>query len=149
MYRKILVSTDGSRLSDRAVKEATLLAKAVDAKLVLFHVLPPVRQPIYSEGSSALIGIGSRSKARKAAAAQARRVLAAAGKKAEAAGVAATKDYAVSASPHDGIVAAAQKHRCDLIVMASHGRRGLSRFLLGSETQAVLSRARVPVLVVR
>jgi nucleotide-binding universal stress UspA family protein len=147
MYRRILVPTDGSRLSDRAVKEATLLAKAADAKLLLLHVLPPLTQPIYSEGSSAIMG--SRSKARKAAAARARRLLAAAGKAPEAAGVAASNHYAVSASPHDGIVAAAQKLRCDLIVMASHGRHGLSRFLLGSETQAVLSRARVPVLVVR
>lgn len=147
MYKKILVPTDGSRLSDRAVKEAMLLAQALDAKLVLFHALPPTQQPIYSEGSSAMLG--SRQRARKAAGSRARRMLAAAAKKVEAAGVAASRDYAVSTSPHDGIVAAAQKHHCDLIVMASHGRRGLSRVLLGSETQAVVSRARVPVLVVR
>lgn len=147
MYQKILVPTDGSRLSDRAVKEATLLARAVGAKLVLFHALQPVPQPIYSEGRS--VHAGSSQRARKAAAARARRILAAAAVRAEAAGVTASKDYASGASPHDAIVAAAQKHHCDLIVMASHGRRGLSRFLLGSETQAVLSRARVPVLVVR
>jgi nucleotide-binding universal stress UspA family protein len=147
MYKKILVPTDGSRLSDRAVKEATLLAQALDAKLVLFHAFPPTQQPIYSEGSSAMLV--SRQRSRKAAASRARRLLSAAAKKVEAAGVAVSKDYAACASPHDGIVAAAQKHRCDLIVMASHARRGLARFLLGSETQAVVSRARVPVLVVR
>ena len=147
MYRKILVPTDGSRLSDRAVKEASLLAQSIGAKLVLFHALPDVQQPIYSEGSSTLLV--SRQRTRKAAASRARRVLTAAAKKARAAGVSASKEYAAGVSPHDTIVAAAQKHRCDLIVMASHGRRGLSRFLLGSETQAVLSRARVPVLVVR
>ena len=148
MYRKILVPTDGSRLSDRAVKEATLLAQAMDAKLVLFHALPDVhQQPIYSEGSSALLV--SRRRVRKAAASRARGILTAAAKKAQAAGVSASRKYAAAASPHDAIVTAAQKHRCDLIVIASHGRRGLSRFLLGSETQAVLSRARVPVLVVR
>lgn len=147
MYRKILVPTDGSRLSERAVKEATLLAKAVNAKLVLFHALPRTPQPIYAEGSSAMLV--SRQRARRADASRARRLLAAAGKNVEAAGVSASRDYATSASPHDAIVAAAQKHHCDLIVMASHGRRGLSRFLLGSETQAVVSRARVPVLVVR
>ena len=146
MYKKILVPTDGSRLSDRAVKEATLLAQALEAKLVLFHAFPPTQQLIYSEGSSAMLV--SRQRLRKAAASRARRVLSAATKKV-AAGVPVSKDYAACASPHDGIVAAAQKHRCDLIVMASHARRGLSRFLLGSETQAVVSRARVPVLVVR
>lgn len=147
MYKKILVPTDGSRLSDRAVKEATGLAQALHAKLILFHAFESIQQPIYSEGSSALLV--SRQRARKTAASRARRLLSAAAKKTEAAGVPVSKDYAACTSPHDGIVAAAQKHRCDLIVMASHGRRGLSRVLLGSETQAVVSRARVPVLVVR
>jgi nucleotide-binding universal stress UspA family protein len=147
MYRKILVPTDGSRLSDRAVKEATRLAQVLNAKLVLFHALQEMRQPIYSEGSSTVLA--SRQRVRKAAASRARKILAAAAKKAESLGLSATKDYAAGASPHDAIVAAAQRHHCDLIVMASHGRRGLSKFLLGSETQAVLPRARVPVLVVR
>jgi nucleotide-binding universal stress UspA family protein len=147
MYRKILVPTDGSRLSDRAVREAARLAQVVNAKLVLFHALPEMRQPIYSEGSSTVLA--SRQRVRKAAASRARRILAAAAKKAAAVGLSASKDYAAGSSPHDAIVAAAQKHRCDLIVMASHGRRGLSKFLLGSETQAVLPRVRVPVLVVR
>jgi len=147
MYRKILVPTDGSRLSDRAVKEATRLAQVLNAKLVLFHALPEMQQPIYSEGSSTVLA--SRQRVRKAAAARARKILAAAAKKAESLGLSATKDYAAGASPHDAIVVAAQRHHCDLIVMASHGRRGLSKFLLGSETQAVLPRARVPVLVVR
>ena len=147
MYRKILDPTDGSRLSDRAVKEAARLAQIVSAKLVLFHALPEMHRPLYSEGSSA--GLVSRPRARKAAASRARKILANAARMAEAMGVSASKDYASGASPHDAIVAAAQKHRCDLIVMASHGRRGLSKFLLGSETQAVLPRVRVPVLVVR
>jgi nucleotide-binding universal stress UspA family protein len=147
MYRKILVPTDGSRLSDRAVKEAARLAQILNAKLVLFHALPNVQQPIYSEGGSAMLLSAQR--ARKAAVSRARRILATAAKKAEAAGVPTSRDYATGFSPHDAIVAAAQKHHCDLIVMASHGRRGLSRYLLGSETQAVLPRAKVPVLVVR
>ncbi len=147
MYRKILVPTDGSRLSDRAVKEATLLAQALQAKLVLFHAFPAAPQPIYTEGGSSRLM--SRAHAHKLAVARARRILSAAAKKAEVAGVATSRDYAACASPHDGIVAAAQKNRCDLIVMASHGRRGLSRIFLGSETQAVVARARVPVLVVR
>ena len=146
MYKKILVPTDGSRLSDRAVKEATLLAQALDAKLVLFHAFSSIQQPIYSEGSSALLV--SRQRSRKAAASRARRVLSAAAKKV-AASVPVSKDYADCASPHDGIVAAAQKHRCDLIVMASHGRRGISALLLGSETAKVLTHSTIPVLVYR
>ncbi len=90
MYRKILVPTDGSRLSDRAVKEATLLAKALGAKLVLFHAFPSTQVPIYAEGGSA--ALVPRRRARRIAAARAGRVLAAAGKKAEAAGVATSRE---------------------------------------------------------
>jgi nucleotide-binding universal stress UspA family protein len=149
MYRNILVSTDGSGLSDRALKAAAGLAKLAGAKLVLFHcVPPPIQMPVYSEGLS--LPHVSRQKAHKAAVAKAHRVLAAAAKKAAAAaGIAAGSEYAISASPHDAIVAAVQRRKCDLIVMASHGRSGLSRFLIGSVTQAVLSRTKVPVLVVR
>ena len=67
----------------------------------------------------------------------------------KAAKVPVSKAWAISGSPHDAIVDIAKRRRCDLIVMASHGRKGLSRLLLGSETQAVLSRVSVPVLVVR
>ena len=147
MYRNILVPTDGSRLSDKAIREAVMLAKAGGAKLVLFHAVPPYQMPVYVEGM-ALPNL-PRQKAARASANKARRVLAAAGKKVQAVGVSVSKAWAISVSPHEAIVAVARKRRCDLIVMASHGRRGLSRLLLGSETQAVLSRVNVPVLVVR
>jgi nucleotide-binding universal stress UspA family protein len=147
MYSNILVPTDGSRLSDKAVREAAMLAKLGNGKLLLFHVVAPYQMPVYSEG----VAIPSlpREAALKASARKAGRVLAAAEKKALAAKVPVSRAWAISGSPHDAIVEIARKRRCDLIVMASHGRSGFSRLLLGSETQAVLSRVNVPVLVVR
>jgi nucleotide-binding universal stress UspA family protein len=134
-------------LSDKAIREAIMLAKAGGAKLVLFHAVPPYRTPVYIEAMavpSLPKQMGTRVSANKA-----RRVLAAAGKKVQAAGIPMSKVWAISVSAHEAIVAVAQKSKCDLIVMASHGRLGLSRLLLGSETQAVLSRVNVPVLVIR
>jgi nucleotide-binding universal stress UspA family protein len=147
MYTNILVPVDGSRLSDKAVKEAAALAKAGGGKLLLFHVVAPYQMPVYAEGMT----MPSIPKERfaKVSARKAGRVLAAAEKKAMAAKVPVSRAWAISGSPHDAIVDIARRRRCDLIVMASHGRRGLSRLLLGSETQAVLSRVSVPVLVVR
>lgn len=147
MYENILVPTDGSRLSDKAVREAVMLAKAGNAKLLLFHVVAPYQMPVYSEGVT--MPPVPRERATKSSARRATRILAAAGKRAQSAGVPVRKAWAISGSPHDAIVEIAKKRKCDLIVMASHGRRGLSRLLLGSETQAVLSRVNVPVLVVR
>jgi len=147
MYRNILVPTDGSRWSDRAVKEAAMLAKASGGKLLLFHTVPPYQMPIYSEGMT--VRVPSIETIRKDTARKARKALAAAERRAKAAGVPVAAEFAVSAYPHEAIIATAKKRRCDLIVMASHGRTGLSRFLLGSVAQAVLGRADVPVLVVK
>lgn len=147
MYRNILVPTDGSRWSDRAVKEAAMLAKASGGKLLLFHTVAPYQMPIYSEGMT--VPYFPKEKVRKDANRKARKALAAAERKAKAAGVPVTAEFAVSAYPHEAIIATAKKRRCDLIVMASHGRTGLSRFLLGSVAQAVLGRSAIPVLVVR
>ena len=147
MYANILVPVDGSRLSDKAVKEAAMLAKAGGGKLLLFHVVAPYQMPVYAEGMT----IPSLPKERfaKISARKAGRVLISAEKKVKAAKVPVSRAWAISGSAHDAIVDIARRRKCDLIVMASHGRRGLSRLLLGSETQAVLSRVSVPVLVVR
>jgi nucleotide-binding universal stress UspA family protein len=147
MYEKILVPTDGSRLSDKAVREAVMLAKAGKAKLLLFHVVAPYQMPVYAEGMTMPTVSGA--KAARISARRAGRILAAAAKRVQAAKVPVSKAWAISGSPHDAIVEIVKRRKCDLIVMASHGRRGLSRLLLGSETQAVLSRVNVPVLVVR
>lgn len=147
MYTNILVPTDGSRLSDKAVKEAVMLAAAGKGKILLFHVVAPYQMPVYAEGMT--LPSLPRERAMKASAQKAGRILAAAEKRVRAAKVPVSRAWAVSGTPHDAIAEIARKRRCNLIVMASHGRKGLSRMLLGSETQAVLSRVNVPVLVVR
>lgn len=147
MYANILVPTDGSRLSDKAVREAVMLAAAGKAKILLFHVVAPYQMPVYAEGMT-LPSI-PRERAMKTSAHKAGRILAAAEKRVRAAKVPVSRAWAISGAPHHAIAEIARKRKCDLIVMASHGRSGLSRMLLGSETQAVLSRVNVPVLVVR
>lgn len=147
MYQKILVPTDGSRLSDKAVREAVMLAQAGKGKLILFHVVAPYQMPVYAEGMTMPTVSGE--KAARISARRAGRILSAAAKRVQAAKVPVSKAWAISGAAHDAIVEIAKRRKCDLIVMASHGRRGLSRLLLGSETQAVLSRVSVPVLVVR
>ena len=147
MYAHILVPTDGSRLSERAVKHAVMLAKAGGGKLLLFHVVAPYQMPVYAEGMR--VPSLPREAVLKNSARRAARILAAAEKKATAAKVPAGKAWAISGSPHHAIAEIAHKRGCDLIVMGSHGRSGLSRLLLGSETQAVLARVKIPVLVVR
>jgi nucleotide-binding universal stress UspA family protein len=124
-----------------------LARMAGKAKILLFHVVAPYQMPVYAEGMT--LPSMPRERALKTSARKAGRILSAAEKKVVAAKVPVSRAWAISGSPQDAIVEIARKRRCDLIVMASHGRRGLSRLLLGSETQAVLSRVKVPVLVVR
>jgi nucleotide-binding universal stress UspA family protein len=147
MYSRILVATDGSELSQKAVTSAIDLAVACKADLVALQVVPPY--PIsYFEGGIAIDGAeiqrietlwADNAQANVAAIAQ---TALAKGVKAQAL---TTRSDVVSSA----VIAAAQKQGCDLIVMASHGRRGITRLLLGSETQQVLTHARTAVLVVR
>jgi len=149
MYAHILVPTDGSPLSERAVKHAAMLAKAGGGKLLLFHVVAPYEVPVYAEGTKIRRRSLPREAVLKNSEKQAGRVLAAAEKKAKAAKVATERAWAISGSPRHAIAEIAGKRGCDLIVMGSHGRTGLSRLLLGSETHGVLARVKIPVLVVR
>jgi nucleotide-binding universal stress UspA family protein len=147
MYANILVPTDGSRLSDKAVRQAAMIAQAGGGKLLLFHVVAPYQMAVYAEGMQ-MPSIPRetilRNAARKAA-----RILARAEKPAKAAKVPSGRAWAISGSPDYAIAEIARKRRCDLIVMGSHGRTGLSRLMLGSETQSVLGKVKIPVLVVR
>jgi nucleotide-binding universal stress UspA family protein len=149
MYKRILVSTDGSELSDAAIKEAAKLAKESGAKLVLFHAAPHYHLSPLSEGFSAPGRTDERTLASEAMEAEAERILASAAKNVNLAGVALEQQFTVSNLPYEAIIEAAKKFQCELIVMASHGRRGLAGVLLGSETQKVLTHATIPVLVVR
>ena len=148
MYKNILVPIDGSKLSEKAAKEAVALARAVGAKLTLFHCVADFPAPVYAESAIMAAQITS-GQYRKEAVRHAEETLAKAAAKLASAGLTIDTLHAVADLPYEAIVGAAAKKKCDLIVMASHGRRGLSGFLLGSETQKVLTHSKVPVLVVR
>ena len=147
MYRTLLVATDGSKLSDKAVAHAIGLAQAVGASLTAFYAAPDYPMPAYADG--VVYEPVSRKEYAKLAAEDAQKILGAAATKAEAAGVICKTAYAIAAAPWEAILAAAKKNKVDAIVMASHGRRGISAVLLGSETQKVLTHSKLPVIVVR
>lgn len=147
MYQNILVPTDGSKLSDKAVKHALSLAGALQAKIVAFYVAPPYPVPYYPEG--VVVETMSSKDYEKAVGEQAARILGRVTKAAETVQVPASSAHVIADAPWEAILAAARKHRCDAIVMASHGRRGLAGLILGSETQKVLTHSKIPVIVVR
>ncbi|HWI81197.1 universal stress protein [Ramlibacter sp.] len=147
MYRKLLVATDGSPLSKKAVRSAIELAGAVGAELVALYVVP--RYPVsYFEGG---VSIAPQEIARieQQWSDKGQAVVDAVRDTAQAAGVKARAVVSRSDLVAESILSAAKKYKCDLVVMASHGRRGLKRILLGSETQHVLTHSTVPVLVLR
>ena len=147
MFKHILVPTDGSALSDSTVARAVSFAKETGARITFFYSQPDFPMPIYGEG--ALIDPTTPEKFAKSAASEAEAILSKARGAAEAAGVACDSDTAVNEVPYEAIIDAADRHGCDLIFMASHGRRGIAGLLLGSETQKVLTHSKTPVLVYR
>ena len=148
MYTNILVATDGSDLSAKAVEAACRLAAAVGAKLTGFYAKPAFSAPVYAEGAAFgnMIGHARFDEQSKA---HADEVLAQVRAEAKKCGLDAALMSDSSIEPYEAIIKAAQSSGCDLIVMASHGRRGLSGLILGSETQKVLTHSTTPVLVIR
>ena len=147
MYRKILVATDGSVLSKKAVRSAIELAGAVGAELIALYVVP--RYPVaYFEGG-VTVSTADIARTEKQWAEHGQAVVDAVHDAAAAAGVKAKATITRSDLIAEAILATVKKNKCDLVVMASHGRRGLKRILLGSETQQVLTHSTVPVLVLR
>jgi nucleotide-binding universal stress UspA family protein len=147
MYARILVATDGSSLSKKAVANAIGLAATCGAELVALKVVPRYPQA-YFEGS---IPLNAKDVARIEAqwSEEAQAAVDAVKKLAEAKGVKTKALVSRSDIVSDAIIAAAKKQKADLVVMASHGRKGIKRLLLGSETQQVLTHGHVPVLVLR
>ena len=147
MYQRILVATDGSDLSKTAVSSAIDLAAAIGAELVALYVVP--RYPVsYFEGGIT-ISVDDIARTEKQWSDKGQAVVDAVQQEAKARGVSAKAVVAQSDLVAESIMAAATKHGCDLVVMASHGRKGIRRILLGSETQHVLTHSTVPVLVLR
>lgn len=147
MFKHILVPTDGSPLSTDTVKKAVDFARETGAKVTFFYAKPDYPVAFYGEG--ALIDPTTPEKFAEMAEKQAQEILAAAQKLAAAAGLTCAAVASTSDVPYEAIINAAASSGCDLIFMASHGRRGLSGLLLGSETQKVLTHSKVPVLVYR
>jgi len=147
MYKRILVATDGSSLSKKAVANAIALAATCGAELVALKVVPRYPQT-YFEGSVPL-SAAEIGRIEKQWADAATENLAAVQKSATGKGVTCKGVTVKSDVVSDAIIAAAKKHKADLIVMASHGRKGIKRLLLGSETQQVLTHSHIPVLVLR
>ena len=147
MFTRIMLATDGSKLSQKAVKSAIDMASKFNAELVAVKVIPRYVQT-YFEGSFTVADIDVKSiEAQWAAGAQ--QVLDKIATSAAAKGVIVKTSVIKSDDISDGLVKAANKMKADLIVMASHGRKGVKRLLLGSETQNVLTHSEVPVLVLR
>jgi nucleotide-binding universal stress UspA family protein len=153
MYSHILVPTDGSELSLRAVHEAIRLARCTGARLTAFHAMPQYMPVYYGEaamvapgGMEAVFDQGSFEKQTQQ---QADNALAEVARLAAEAGVTVSVVSERHDGPADAILKQAAALGCDAIVMASHGRRGLAGLLLGSETTKVLTHCKIPVLVVR
>ncbi len=148
MFKNILVCTDGSRLSDKAVTAAIRLAGECGAKLTAFHATR--EYPVNVTGEYALVaGSVTPRQWREHQERQALGILNKAQARARRAGVECNVRHGAHVDTFRAILAAAAKGRCDLIVMASHGRRGIRAMLMGSETSKVLTHSKWPVLVYR
>jgi len=147
MYKHILVATDGSKLSQKAVTHAIALAQALGAKMTAFYASPDYPLPAYADG--VVYEPVSKKEYAALATQEAEKILSAIAEKAQAGGLECTTMHTIAPAPWEAILNAAKKAKADVIVMASHGRRGVSALLLGSETQKVLTHSKLPVIVVR
>jgi nucleotide-binding universal stress UspA family protein len=146
MYARILISTDGTPLSNKAVASGIALAAKLQAEVFAFMVVPQYPS-MYFEGALVLTPAETQ-RIEKEWNEQAKTVVDAVKRMALAQGVKTTAVTGHGAVA-EAIISIAKKHQCDLIVMASHGRKGISRVLLGSETMDVLTHSHIPVLVLR
>ena len=146
MYKHILIPTDGSELSARAIKQGVGFAKEINAKVTGIYVAPHFFHLVdyYSD-----IDAKSIEKYERAAKEQGQKFIAALENTAKAADVPCEGVIVTGEQPYEAIIEAAQSKGCDLIFMASHGRRGIKGLVLGSETLKVLTHCKIPVLVCR
>lgn len=147
MFKHILVPTDGSDLSRKTAERAVSFAKEANARITLFFAKP--EYPIAYFGEGALIDPTTPEKFAEMADQQADEYLREIEQLCQSASVPCQRATATSDLPYEAIIAAAEAAGCDLIFMASHGRRGISSLLLGSETNKVLTHSTIPVLVYR
>ena len=148
MFKHILLPTDGSKLSDRAVQRGLGLAKTLGARVTSVHVIPEF-QMMADESFVLPMSLDLKRRYDKEAKIRADKMLQKIAAKAAAGGVKHESVSILGDVAYEAIIETAKKRKCDLIMMASHGRRGLSGLLLGSETAKVLTHSKIPVLVVR
>lgn len=149
MFKHILLPTDGSEYSNKAVTEAIEVAKAFGAKITALHIVDSYHLVLQDEGFGLPQLETLKNRVEQEKAARARKILGSVENAVKTAGVECDAIVATSDAPYEMIVDQATRFKCDLIVMASHGRRGLEGILLGSETQKVLTHSKIPVLVCR
>jgi nucleotide-binding universal stress UspA family protein len=149
MYKRILVPTDGSKLSLKAAKAAARLAGSLKARITALSVIEPFLPPSTGESALLIRQTGAQKMYEKAMAEFAAKALAKVAATAGAAKVRCDVLTLTDFHPWEAIIKAARAKQCDLIVMASHGRRGLAGLLIGSETHKVLTHSKIPVLVCR
>jgi nucleotide-binding universal stress UspA family protein len=149
MFKHIMLATDGSKLSRKAANKAVEMARALGARMTAAHVVRPYHAEYASEGfvSPQLRQIEKRYTAD--AVERSAKILNAVKTSAEKSGVQCDVVTVSGDSPYEALIKQAGKSACDLMVMASHGRRGLQGFLLGSETHKLLTHSKIPVLVCR
>ena len=148
MYKNILIPTDGSETAEKAVQAGTEYARETGSKVVLFTAMPEYKVP----SEAALMArqrVGSIFEYERQAEQEARAVLEKAVAAAKEANIDFETDYALADQPYQAIIAAAKRHGCDAIFMASHGRSGLPALWYGSQTREVLTHSDIPTLVYR
>jgi nucleotide-binding universal stress UspA family protein len=145
MFKHILVPTDGSPLSDAAVDHAVELAKAIGAKITGLHVIPEFHTFTYHTEMLE----DTREQFEKDSREHAAKFLTKIERAAKESGVECRTMHVSHDRPYEAIIDAAKEAGCDVIAMASHGRKGMQGLLMGSETQKVLTHSTVPVLVYR
>jgi nucleotide-binding universal stress UspA family protein len=148
MYKHILIPTDGSEVADKAVEAGTTYAQEAGAKVLFFTAVPAYPQPseaqMYARQPFKSIMQHEEDAAKTAAG-----ILDQAARRAKDANIDFHTDFALSDQPSDAIIAAAKRHGCDAIFIASHGRSGLDAWLYGSHTRDVLTHSDIPTLVYR
>ncbi|ODT72660.1 MAG: hypothetical protein ABS75_02295 [Pelagibacterium sp. SCN 63-23] len=149
MFKNLLIATDGSELGDKALDVALELARIHGASLTVLTATDPVSTGIGSGGFGTIDAGPIVARLEESYAAEAANLLAAARQKASTAGIDIHTLHLPRHRPADGILATVAARGSDLVIMGSHGRRGLGRLLLGSQASEVLSRAQVPVLIVK
>ncbi|CAB3720337.1 MULTISPECIES: universal stress protein [Achromobacter] len=145
MYRHLLIAVDGSLLSESAFKRALVFAKEMGATITVIRAIPEDHLLVYQAEMLGTTQAHHTDQARK----NAQSYLEGLEMEARHALVPCSTVVMVNDHPHEAIVETAKSEGCDLIIMGSHGRHGMTGFLLGSETQRVLNKTRLPVLVFR